>query len=181
MQNNTDNKTKIRKYSGYIWVVCRIFKALLLFSLGGTGIIVFFAGIFYLSGHSAEHASLILYAWGLGVFAPAMLVRFFLYKNLGYFFGRLAEGHLFDMQAATRLLAVAKWYIVSWGIELAMQCLFLGFPSLEPIDTKPHPLATIIREVFGIRSGLSSAVVIFLVAWLYREALKLKEEQELTV
>jgi hypothetical protein len=87
--------------------------------------------------------------------------------NFFRFFDRLKDGHLFNSQTIRFLEIAGKWWII-----LGIVQIILGALEVYLFSTK-----NIIVSGNGIVAGLT----IFFVAWLFREAQELQEEQELTV
>jgi hypothetical protein len=87
--------------------------------------------------------------------------------NFFRFFTRLKDGRLFDSQTVRHLETAGKWWIVLGAVQLLSGlmevCLF--------------PNGNIIVSGDAIVAGL----IVFFVAWFFREAQELQEEQELTV
>jgi Protein of unknown function (DUF2975) len=87
--------------------------------------------------------------------------------NFFRFFNRLKNGRLFDSQTVRYLEIAGKWWII-----LGIVQIILGVFEVYLFSPK-----NIIVSGNGIVAGL----VIYFVAWLFREAQELQEEQELTV
>jgi Protein of unknown function (DUF2975) len=87
--------------------------------------------------------------------------------NFFRFFDRLKNGRLFDSQTVRYLEIAGKWWII-----LGIVQIILGVLEVYLFSSK-----NIIVSGNGIVAGL----IIFFVAWLFREAQELQEEQELTV
>jgi len=83
-----------------------------------------------------------------------------------YFFDRLKKGYLFDAKTVGLLSATGKWWFAYWLYQTA----FLGGRTI----------------FFGVAmywdpTCLIGALTVMIVAWFFREAQELQEEQELTV
>ncbi len=159
MQSKSDYKTRIQKYSRCIWFVYRAQTWLCLVGLGCVSISVLGMGALYLFGKLAQHPVAVSMLWKAGLYIPYLIAEVFFFKNLTYFFGRLTEGFLFDAEAANRLLAVGKWYIVSWVAELVLQISIYAFPvpfpTPQPIHHDLRLNVIIVLGVFRFVSGLT--------------------------
>lgn len=83
-----------------------------------------------------------------------------------FFFNRLKAGFLFDAQTVKYLRVAGQWWFSYW----LYQTLFLGGRTL----------------FFGVAMNwdptcLMGALTVIIIAWFFREAQNLQEEQELTV
>ena len=87
--------------------------------------------------------------------------------NFYQFFGHLKEGRLFDSQTVKYLETAGKWWIVLGITQIV-------FRSLEAYIFSP-------RNIILSGDGIGAGLVVVFIAWLFREANELKEEQELTV
>jgi hypothetical protein len=89
------------------------------------------------------------------------------------FFDRLKNGCFFDAQTVGNLNAAANWWLVLWLYEVAFYFL-MQQPWKNPHDFSFYhfPPDT---------GGLFAALTLKFVAWFFREAQELQEEQELTV
>jgi hypothetical protein len=87
--------------------------------------------------------------------------------NFFRFFTRLKDGHLFDWQTVRYLETAGKWWIVLGLLQiisgLVEVCLF------SP------------RNIIVSGDGIVAGLIVFFVAWFFREAQELQEEQALTV
>ena len=97
----------------------------------------------------------------------ALPFAFMVTLNFFRFFSRLKEGHLFDAQTVRHLEVAGKWWIVLGIIQIIFQ-------SLEAYTFSPQNI-----NISG--SGVVAGLIVFFVAWVFREAQALQEEQELTV
>ena len=84
------------------------------------------------------------------------------------FFNRLKNSLLFEAETTRHLESAGKWWIALGIVQAALQF------SEGYIFT---PSNIVVTGSNGIFAGL----VVFLIAWVLREAQELKEEQELTV
>jgi hypothetical protein len=104
------------------------------------------------------------YVWSGVILQP--ILEFIVNLKLFQFFSRLKKGFLFDAQTVGYLRAAGNWWLIYW----IYQTLFLGGRTL----------------FFGVAmnwdwSCLFGALALVFVAWFFREAQGLQEEQELTV
>jgi len=89
------------------------------------------------------------------------------------FLDRLKNGCFFDAQTVGYLNAASNWWLVLWLYEV-VQYILMQQPWNNPHD-------------FGLYNfppdlgGLFAALTLKFVAWFFREAQELQEEQELTV
>jgi hypothetical protein len=105
-----------------------------------------------------------VYVWAGVILQPVL--GFIVNLKLFQFFSRLKKGFLFDAQTVGYLGAAGNWWLVYW----IYQTLFLGGRTL----------------FFGVAMNwdlgcLFGALALIFVAWVFREAQGLQEEQELTV
>ena len=87
--------------------------------------------------------------------------------NFYRFFGRLKAGHLFDAETVSHLEAAGKWWIVLGIVQVIIE-------GVSAYIFTPH---NILISGDSIMAGL----IVFFIAWVFREAQRLQEEQELTV
>jgi hypothetical protein len=97
----------------------------------------------------------------------ALPFLFMVTLNFYRFFGHLKEGRLFDSQTVKCLGTAGKWWIVLGIIQII-------FRSLEAYIFSP-------RNIILSGDGIGAGLIVIFIAWLFREANELKEEQELTV
>jgi hypothetical protein len=89
------------------------------------------------------------------------------------FLDRLKSGCFFDAQTVGNLNAAATWWLVLWIYEVLFYVL-MQQPWKYPHD---FSLCHFPPDV----GGLFAALTLKFVAWFFREAQELQEEQELTV
>jgi hypothetical protein len=89
------------------------------------------------------------------------------------FFDRLKNGCFFDAQTVGNLNAAANWWLVLWLYEVAFYFL-MQQPWKNPHDFSFYHFPPDV-------GGLFAALTLKFVAWFFREAQELQEEQELTV
>jgi len=87
--------------------------------------------------------------------------------NFFRLFARLQNGHLFDSKTVKHLESAGKWWI---GLGIVQ--VFWGF--VEAYLFSPNNI-----QVSG--DGIVAGLAVFFIAWFFREAQALQEEQELTV
>jgi len=104
------------------------------------------------------------YVWSGVIMQP--IFGFVVNLKLFQFFGRLKNGGLFDAQTVGYLSAAGKWWMGYW----IYQTLFLGIRTLFFRVAMNWDFACL----FG-------ALTLIFVAWFFKEAQELQEEQELTV
>lgn len=104
------------------------------------------------------------YVWTGVILQP--LFAFMANLKLFQFFGRLKGGCLFDAKTVNYLSATGKWWLAYW----VYQALFLGGRTLL--------FQVAMNWNFACLFG---ALTLIFVAWFFREAQELQEEQELTV
>ena len=95
-----------------------------------------------------------------------LVLSFIVNLRLFRFFDRLKNGHLFDAQTVGNLDAAGKWWIALWVFEFLFYTI--GHGVLQ------------ISNAWGFSNLIAGLTLIF-VAWLFKEAQDLQEEQELTV
>ena len=104
---------------------------------------------------------------------PMFVFAFITNLKLFRFLERLKNGCFFDAQTVGYLNAAANWWLVLWLYEV-VQYILMQQPWNNPHD-------------FGLYNfppdlgGLFAALTLKFVAWFFREAQDLHEEQELTV
>jgi Protein of unknown function (DUF2975) len=89
------------------------------------------------------------------------------------FLDRLKNGCFFDAQTVGYLNAAANWWLVVWLCEI-MQSVLMQQPWNHPHDFSLYHFPP-------DAGGLSAALTLKFVAWFFREAQELQEEQGLTV
>ncbi len=99
-----------------------------------------------------------------------VILPFTFMVTLNFFrlFTRLRDGHFFDSQTIRQLENAGKWWMAAGIIRTVLECLEVWIL---------HPNNIMISGPNGIVAGL----IVFFIAWLFGEAQKLQEEQELTV
>jgi hypothetical protein len=98
-----------------------------------------------------------------------LLFAFVVTLNFFRFFTRIKDGCLFDSQTVKYLETAGKWWIALGLVQILFQCV-------EAYFFPPHDITITISA-----NGLLGGVMVFFIAWLFGEAQKLQEEQELTV
>jgi hypothetical protein len=156
---NFQNKTKIVKVS----------EALRIILFCGFMVWVFVFGAclmpWFVAFPKMEHLYPIqAYVWSGVILQP--LFGFMATLKLFQFFGRLKGGCLFDAKTVNYLSATRKWWLAYW----VYQTLFLGGRTWFFHVAMNWDFACL----FG-------ALSLIFVAWFFREAQWLQEEQELTV
>lgn len=89
------------------------------------------------------------------------------------FLDRLKNGCFFDAQTVGYLNAAANWWIALWFYEVVFYVL-MQQPWIHPHDFSLYHFPP-------VAGGLFAALTLKFVAWFFREAQELQEEQELTV
>jgi hypothetical protein len=104
---------------------------------------------------------------------PMFIFVFITNLKIFRFLDRLKNGCFFDVQTVGYLNAAAHWWLVLWLYE-TMQYVLVQQPWNNPHDFSLYhfPPDT---------GGLFAALTLKFVAWFFREAQELQEEQELTV
>jgi hypothetical protein len=97
----------------------------------------------------------------------ALPFAFMVTLNFFRFFSRLKDGRLFEAQTVKHLENAGKWWIVLGLAQIVFQ--FFEAYIFSPGDI----------TISG--NGIVAGLIVFFVAWLFGEAQKLQEEQELTV
>ncbi|MGO9584949.1 MAG: DUF2975 domain-containing protein [Limisphaerales bacterium] len=155
---NIQNKTRIIKVSKVLRTILRI--GLILQTIGFVGL-----------------TSMILTASATGLKSPVVFENFVALAGLPFaflvtlnffrLFDRLKAGHLFNSQTVKLLETAGKWWIVLGIVQII--CGALKAWLFSPDVT--------IASGNAIVGGLA----VYFIAWLFREAQELQEEQELTV
>ncbi len=89
------------------------------------------------------------------------------------FLGRLKQGCFFDARTVGLLGAAANWWLALWIYEIIFYVL-MQQPWKNPQDFSLYYFPPDIGDLFA-------ALILKFVAWFFREAQELQEEQELTV
>lgn len=89
------------------------------------------------------------------------------------FLDRLKKGFFFDAQTVAYLNVAANWWLVLWFYEV-VQYVLMQQPWHNPHDFSLYHFPP-------DAGGLFAALTLKFVAWFFREAQQLQEEQELTV
>jgi hypothetical protein len=89
------------------------------------------------------------------------------------FLDRLKNGCFFDAQTVGYLNAAASWWLVLWIYEMVEYAL------MQQPWNNPHDFS--LYHFPPDMGGLFAALTLKFVAWFFREAQELQEEQELTV
>jgi len=89
------------------------------------------------------------------------------------FLDRLKNGCFFDAQTVGYLNAAASWWLMLWLYEV-VQYVLMQHPWNNPHDFSLYHFPPDV-------GGLFAALILKFVAWFFREAQNLQEEQELTV
>ena len=104
---------------------------------------------------------------------PIFVFAFITNLKIFRFFDRLKHGFLFDAQTVGNLNAAANWWLVLWAWEVGFFVLMQQpWNNLHDFSLFRFPPDT---------GGLFAALTLKFVAWFFREAQELQEEQELTV
>jgi hypothetical protein len=156
---NYQNKTKIIKVSKIFRIIFLVGMILCIL-----GLLLDFAATYIVSTKSTNPPGEI---YRHIIFFPEDLLSFMVALNLFRFFTRLKDEHLFDAPTVKSLEAAGKWWLAG-GI------FHIIFHSIEALmfHTCAIPLTG---------GGIFSGLIIIFMAWLFREAQELQEEQELTV
>ena len=104
---------------------------------------------------------------------PMFVFAFITNLKIFRFFDRLKDGFFFDAQTVGNLNAAANWWLVLWLYEV-MQYVLMQQPWNHPHDFNLYHFPP-------DAGGLCAALTLKFVAWFFREAQELQEEQELTV
>ena len=113
------------------------------------------------------------FSFSLSLFLPVPALVFLFMANLKIFrfFNRLKNGHLFDAQTVENLNAAATWLLLMWLYKIVWLLLRQGLYA-DNFDLSLVPLDW---------GTLFAGLTLKFVAWFFREAQELQEEQELTV
>jgi hypothetical protein len=87
--------------------------------------------------------------------------------NFFRFFTRLKDGRLFDAPTVRYLETAGKWWIVLGVLQITSG-------SVEAYLFSP-------RNIIVSGDGIVAGLIVFFIAWFFREAQELQEEQALTV
>jgi hypothetical protein len=104
---------------------------------------------------------------------PMFVFVFITNLKIFRFFDRLKNGFFFDAQTVGNLNAAANWWLAVWLYEV-MQYVLMQQPWNNPHDFSFYHFPPDV-------GGLFAALTLKFVAWFFREAQELQEEQELTV
>jgi Protein of unknown function (DUF2975) len=104
---------------------------------------------------------------------PMFVFAFITNLKIFRFFDRLKNGFFFDAQTVENLNAAANWWLVLWLYEVVFYIL------MQQPWTNPHDFS--LYHFPPDVGGLFAALTLKFVAWFFREAQELQEEQELTV
>ena len=104
---------------------------------------------------------------------PMFVFAFITNLKLFRFLERLKNGCFFDAQTVGYLNAAANWWLVLWLYEV-VQYMLMQQPWHNPHDFSLYNFPPDL-------GGLFAALTLKFVAWFFREAQELQEEQELTV
>jgi hypothetical protein len=104
---------------------------------------------------------------------PLFVFVFITNLKIFRFLDRLKNGCFFDAQTVGNLNAAANWWLVLWLYEV-VQYILMQQPWHNPHDFSLYHFPP-------DAGGLFAALTLKFVAWFFREAQELQEEQELTV
>jgi hypothetical protein len=104
---------------------------------------------------------------------PMFVFAFLTDLKIFRFLDRLKNGCFFDAQTVGNLSAAATWWLVLWLYEVVSYVL-MQQPWANPHDFSFYHFPPDV-------GGLFAALTLKFVAWFFREAQELQEEQELTV
>jgi hypothetical protein len=104
---------------------------------------------------------------------PLFVFVFITNLKIFRFLDRLMNGRYFDAQTVGYLNAAANWWLGMWLYEV-MQYVLMQQPW-----NNPHNFS--LYHFPPDAGGLFAALTLKFVAWFFREAQELQEEQELTV
>jgi hypothetical protein len=104
---------------------------------------------------------------------PTFIFFFITNLKIFRFLDRLKKGCFFDAQTVGNLNAAANWWLVLWLYEVVSYVL-MQQPWINPHDFSLYHFPPDV-------GGLFAALTLKFVAWFFREAQELQEEQELTV
>jgi len=103
------------------------------------------------------------------IFVFALLTNLKIFR----FFDRLQHGCFFDGQTVGNLNAASNWWLGLWFYEIVF------FILMQQPWNHPHDFG--LYHFTPDAGGLFAALTLKFVAWFFREAQELQEEQELTV
>jgi len=104
---------------------------------------------------------------------PVYFFAFLTDLKIFRFLDRLQKGCFFDAQTVGNLNAAANWWLVLWIYEVIFYVLMQQpWKNLHDFSLYHFPPDA---------GGLFAALTLKFVAWFFREAQELQEEQELTV
>jgi hypothetical protein len=104
---------------------------------------------------------------------PTFIIAFITNLKILRFFDRLKLGCFFDAQTVGYLNAAANWWLALWIYEVVFYIL-MQQPWNNPHDFSLYHFPPDV-------GGLFAALTLKFVAWFFREAQELQEEQALTV
>jgi hypothetical protein len=104
---------------------------------------------------------------------PIYIIAFITNLKILRFFDRLKLGCFFDAQTVGYLNAAANWWLALWIYEVVFYVL------MQQPWNNPHDFS--LYHFPPDTGGLFAALTLKFVAWFFREAQELQEEQELTV
>jgi hypothetical protein len=157
------NKSKIVKVSKILWNIA--FAGLVLLGIMIPVSLAAALPIFFVKGLSFSLAQFMA--------IPMFVFAFITNLKIFRFFDRLKDGFFFDAQTVGNLNAAANWWLVLWLYEV-MQYVLMQQPWNHPHDFSLYHFPP-------DAGGLCAALTLKFVAWFFREAQELQEEQELTV
>jgi uncharacterized membrane protein YhaH (DUF805 family) len=155
---NIQNKTKIIKVSKVLRTILFIGLILQIISLVCLPIVILTASATGLKPPVVFETCVAL---------VVLLFTFLVTLNFFRLFDRLKDGHLFDPQTVKHLETAGKWWIVLGIVQI------IG-GTIKAWLFSPH-------DVTVSGDGIVAGLAVFLIAWCFREAQELQEEQELTV
>jgi Protein of unknown function (DUF2975) len=104
---------------------------------------------------------------------PMFVFAFIANLKIFRFFDRLKNACFFDAQTVGNLNATANWWLVLWFYEVVF------FVLMQRPWANPHDFS--LYHFPPDSGGLFAALTLKFVAWFFRVAQELQEEQELTV
>jgi hypothetical protein len=104
---------------------------------------------------------------------PMFVLAFLTNLKIFRFFDRLQKGFFFDAQTVGNLNAAANWWLVLWFWDM------MFFVLMRQPWNNPHDFSLV--HFLPDTGGLLAPLTLKFVAWFFREAQDLQEEQELTV
>lgn len=107
---------------------------------------------------------------------PYCALECMVWWNLCTFFSRLKGGHFFDIPTVGRLAAAGKYMLAA-----AVYLYIFDFLLFVIENPAANGFGKLDDETGSLIGNLSTALVVFLMAWLLREGQTLEEEQKLTV